>query len=150
MKRRKITFVCSGNTCRSPMAEALLRSEIKKQKIKWWDVTSCGIFAEVGGTMSPNSRQVLQEIGISADKFAPKQLTQSIIEKSEVVICMTDRQKQILDGCGKVYSMKEICGYEVPDPYGCSVDVYRMTREAIKKACPLIIEKFIVNAKPID
>ncbi|MCD8041403.1 MAG: low molecular weight protein arginine phosphatase [Clostridia bacterium] len=147
MKRKKITFVCTGNTCRSPMAEAILRSEIKKRKIKWWDVASCGIFAEVGGTMSPNSREVLQEIGISADKFAPRQLTQNIIEKSEVVICMTDKQKQILEDCGKVYSIKDICGYDIPDPYGCDIDVYRITREAIKNACNAIIEKFINNTE---
>ena len=96
MKRKKILFVCSGNTCRSPMAEAILRSKIKERKIKWWDVSSCGLFAEVGGTISPNSKQALEEIGVKVEKFAPRQLSQSISDRSFAVICMTEKQKQTL------------------------------------------------------
>ena len=144
MKRKKILFVCTGNTCRSPMAEAILRSKIKKQKIKWWDVSSCGIFAEVGGSVSPLSMQALEEAGFTLAKFAPKQLSQSAIDKSYAVICMTEKQKQIIEGCGKVFCIKELCGFDVPDPYGQDITVYRATRDMLPRACDIIIEKIIL------
>ncbi|MGN1104642.1 MAG: low molecular weight protein arginine phosphatase [Candidatus Coproplasma sp.] len=147
MKRKKILFVCTGNTCRSPMAQLILRAEIKKRKIKWWDVSSCGINAEVGGCISENSRIALEEIGINSDNFAPRQLTQKLIESSVLVITMTTSQKQIIEGCGNVVSMKDICGYDIPDPYGCSLEKYRLTRNAIFDACEMIINNYILIYK---
>lgn len=147
MKRKKILFVCTGNTCRSPMAELILRSEIKKRKIRWWDVGSCGINAEVGGKISENSRLALDEIGIASGKFAPRQLTQKLIDSSVLVVTMTQSQKQIIEGCGNVVCMKDFCGYDIPDPYGCNLDVYRLTRKAIYEACEIIINNYILNYK---
>lgn len=147
MKRKRILFVCTGNTCRSPMAELLMRSKIKKNKIKWWDVASCGIQAETGSAISKNSKAVLEELGVSCEGFTPKQLTQKRISSSTLVVCMTSTQKQMLEDCGNVKCMSDFCGYEIPDPYGCDESVYRRTRDKISEACDIIIENFILKYK---
>ena len=129
------------------MAEALLRSKIKRNKIRWWDVSSCGIHAEVGGTISANSKTALADIGIDVEKFAPKQLTQKLIENSTIVVCMTESQKKMLEACGNVYCIKDLCGYDVPDRYGCNLDAYKVTRDALSRACDIIIKNYISTYK---
>ena len=125
-----------------------MRSKIKSLKIKWWDVGSRGVAAETSSAISSNAMTALEERGIELSKnFKPRQLTQKVIESSEIVITMTSSQKLMLEGCGNVICIKDICGYEIPDPYGGDINLYRATCDALFVACDKIIEKIISTAQ---
>lgn len=129
-KRKKILFVCTGNTCRSPMAEALLKKKIKERKIKFVSVASAGLDV-TETTMNPFSEEVLSEHDISMPRFRPRQLTKKMRENAFVIITMTQEQKRYFGDEEKVYSMREVAGTEIPDPYGKGVEAYRETYEKL-------------------
>ena len=99
MKRKtgkKIIFVCTGNTCRSPMAERLLESKIAERKIKGFCVYSAGLRATKGTPMNPKSVQVLEEHGLSAAEFASAPIKDRDLRDAFAIVCMTEEQKDRL------------------------------------------------------
>jgi len=133
MKYKKILFVCTGNTCRSPMAEAALRAELKKRKISYYTVRSAGLSARAGSTLNPLAAQVLSEEKIPVLKsFQPRRLTKKMLEESYAVVCMTADQHRALAGHLNVTSFPAMFGEEIADPYGQGLEAYRAAFRQIR------------------
>ena len=121
-----ILFVCSGNTCRSPMAEGYLKS----LKIEGVKVSSAGLQVGTDSSVSESSVAAMREIGIDISSHKPQQITREIIENSDKIICMTATHKAILELTG-VKADISVLGSGIFDPYGSDEDMYAVCRRQI-------------------
>lgn len=149
-KEKKIIFVCTGNTCRSPMAEALLRYELKRLGKTGVTVSSAGTQAANGGGMNPYSLQVLSENGFESVNFQSTQLSDEMILTAHAIVCMTDEQRDVVsylrykllsgeeNAENNVYSFADFTGVQIPDPYGQEIEAYRAVFKALLVGMPKV------------
>lgn len=91
MNQVKVLFVCTGNTCRSPMAEGIL-----KHGCECCDVLSAGIHAPDGSPASENAARVMQQRGVDISGHRAATVTASVMQEADVVLTMTGAHKQAL------------------------------------------------------
>lgn len=121
-----ILFVCSGNTCRSPMAERLFPGSV-----------SAGTHATPGTPMTPHAAQVVRELGGDPEGFASRRLDAALLREAEWVFTMTAAHREwarrlLPEAAGRIETL--VVGADVADPYGQGLDVYRDTARQIRQA----------------
>ncbi|HKL13363.1 MAG TPA: low molecular weight protein arginine phosphatase [Halanaerobiales bacterium] len=144
----KLLFVCTGNTCRSPMAEYFAKEYIKENNIEDIEVSSAGINAAIGEKATQEAIEVMQEKGIDIMKHKSKMLMEEDLKENDKVFTMTNSHKEVIEDMydyDEVYTLKhfvkscEDC--DILDPYGYDVDIYRETRDEIEQAVKKLLNK---------
>lgn len=135
LSKGEIIFVCTGNTCRSPMAESIFNS----LKSKGYFATSAGIYAQSGDKPSLNSVLALKEIGIDIKNHISTPLTYEAAKNAALILTLTTRHKYAILSLDrgfsdKVMTLSEFVGEskEISDPFGGDLEVYRACRDEIK------------------
>ena len=140
----RLAMVCTGNTCRSPMAETLARAALAEAlgtddpTTFGFTVTSAGVTAWDGGLASEHSQEAVAERGLSLADHRSRAVTLERLAEVDRVYCMTRSHRAALmqalpPGEGPTVELLSRAGEDVPDPFGGSLDLYRATRDAIQR-----------------
>ena len=125
----RLLFVCTGNTCRSPMAGALARRAAGELGWDELEISSAGLSAMAGERASKGARRAMEACCISLDAHRSRKLTPEIIAQADLILTMTQAHaaavKRIAPGA-RVYALHDYVGEtgDVPDPYGAPEAVY--------------------------
>ncbi len=132
---QRVLFICIGNACRSPMAEALAR-HLAPDAI---DASSAGLVPL--GYICPSTRTVLEEIDIFSARQESKPLREEDVAGADLVINMTGRPLENI-----VRAPTPVEYWSVEDPFGCDLAFYRRTRDEIERRIKDLARRLRVSA----
>lgn len=148
----KIMFICTGNICRSAMAEAMMKEVVKEKGLNI-QVCSSGTFAENGDFASYNAIEAMKIYNIDLRSHRSTNIADSDILNMDLVLCATISHKasvihQYPEMKDKVYTMKEYSGilednrdYDIKDPWGYNLDTFISCAAEIKMCVDKTIDR---------
>lgn len=135
LKFNRVIFVCSDNLCRSPVAEAVMKSINRMPGLK---IESRGLVVLFPEPYNPKAQSVLRNDGIIMENGQARKLREEDLSPDTLVLTMDREEKQKLsdeyDNAENVYTIMEFAGGsgDIMDPYGGDMDVYSLFFESIK------------------
>lgn len=148
----KIMFICTGNICRSAMAEGMLKKMAKDENLDI-EVYSAGIYAETGDYATFNAIEAANYYDVDIKNHRATNIRDSKIEDMDIILCATNSHKNMLISIypnlkNKIYTMKEYAEIDnngedlnISDPWGYNQEVYMNCIKEIKKCLDIIIHK---------
>ena len=141
----EVIFVCYGNICRSPIAEALLQRALDERLGPGhaFLVTSAGVGATDGTPASRGTKDVLKARGIDFRSHRARYLTPAMARGADLIVCMERQQVSQVRGMVDDPERVVLMGDGVPDPIGAGPDMYERTAVLIESEIAPLVERLL-------
>lgn len=129
-----IVFICTGNTCRSPMAQGLFQKLLAERGIDSITCDSAGLFAAEGEPAALNAVIAAEELGADLSQHRSKTLPPELLQTTDLFVVMMPNHAGVLKSAGVPEERIRVLGGGIGDPYGGDIELYRASRDQIYNA----------------